>query len=139
MLVKENSKEIERICYLIGLRDLLELGFSFFFVGGILVRMPFHGQLSICFLQIILRSISIYLQYIVVIYAHLFFYFSTRTLESCKCYNNYKDYKIPESSNFRPFSWTPPQIMKSTIPHAKLKRRCRESWKEQRKLHEELL
>jgi len=38
----------------ISLSDLLELGFCFLLVVGILIRVPFHGQLPICLLQLII-------------------------------------------------------------------------------------
>lgn len=60
---------------LIGLRDLFEFRFSFFLVGGVLIRVPFHGQLSVSFLQIVICGVLVNLQKLVVIHTHIFLLF----------------------------------------------------------------
>lgn len=68
---KKKKKEKKALdYYLIGFRYLLEFGFGFFLVCGILVRMPFHCQFSVSLLQIIIGGISVHLQYVVVIHTH---------------------------------------------------------------------
>ena len=56
--------------YLISFRDLLKFGFSFFLVIWVLVRMPFHGELAISFLKIIICSSFWNLENAVVIHSH---------------------------------------------------------------------
>lgn len=56
---------------LVGFGDLLELGFGVLLVVGVFVRMPFHGELSIGFLQVVDFGVPIHLKDLVVIDAHL--------------------------------------------------------------------
>lgn len=56
--------------YLIGFSNLFELGFSFFLVVGVLIRMPLHGKLPVSLLQVFLRNILINLQDLVVVDTH---------------------------------------------------------------------
>lgn len=56
---------------IISFGDLLELGFCFFLVVWVLVRMPFHGELSIGFLQVVVFGVLVHLKRLVVVQTHL--------------------------------------------------------------------
>lgn len=117
--LKEDKKRWEKVSCFVSLRDLFESCFCFFFVGGVLVRVPFHGQLSVRFLQIILRSISVNLQHIVVIQTHVLFFFFQQKLEYCNCYNKNPDSKIQNLQTYTLFMDTRLRI--STLLPSKFK------------------
>lgn len=62
--------KIEKCNYIVGFRDLFEFGFSFFLVVRVLVRMPFHGEFSIGFFEVIIFGIAVHLKNLIIVYSH---------------------------------------------------------------------
>ncbi|MFS7988019.1 hypothetical protein Hanom_Chr11g01029631 [Helianthus anomalus] len=66
----QNHNLTNQNTYIIGFRDGFEFGFCIFLVVRVFIRVPFHGEFSVGFLQVIVFSTAIDLKNLVVVHTH---------------------------------------------------------------------
>lgn len=64
---------------------MLEFGLGSFLVVRVFIGMPFHGELAVGFLQVVVFGIAFYLEDLVVIHAHGFWVVSVFSLRVSGC------------------------------------------------------